>query len=131
MGDEELDINIIIRAVRNILAKIPESDFSIQDDLPPSLKKNGTLKSDEADYFNSEAENYVDSLRKNVRNDINKYMYSFLSNLQSINLPSELAGNLEDNLKQLLSEIENKEASLHHYSKMQKELQALQNEAHV
>lgn len=128
MGDEELDITIIARAVKNVLARIPEASFQLADDMPSSLKKSGQLKGSEAEAYISEADNYVSNLRNTVRNEITAYMTELLGNLKKVDLPKELTGDLESSLKQLLSEIENKEASLYRYQSIQQELSLLQKE---
>lgn len=131
MGDEELDITIIARAVRNVLARIPEATFQLADDMPSSLKKSGQLKGSEAEEYISNADNYVSNLRNTVRNEITSYMSELLGNLQKVDLSKELTGDLESNLKQLLHEIENKEASLYRYQSIQQELSLLKQEINV
>ena len=56
-------------------------------------------------------------------------MTTLVSNLKKIDLAKELTVDLENNLKQLLSEIENKEASLFNYRGIQKELAGLMQSA--
>ena len=131
MGDEELDITIIARAVKNVLARIPEATFQLADDMPSSLKKSGQLKGSEAKEYISDADNYVFNLRNTVRNEITVYMTELLGNLKKVDLSKELTGDLEGSLKQLLHEIENKEASLYRYQSIQQELSLLQQEINV
>lgn len=125
MGDGELDVNIIARAVKNVLARIPEASFKLEDDIPKSLKKTGKLTGYEAESFIDDAEDYISNLKDVVNKDISAYMTTLVSNLKKIDLAKELTADLENNLKQLLSEIENKEASLFHYQGIQKELAGL------
>ena len=129
MGDEGLDERIIVRAVRNVLARIPEVPFSLADDIPPSLKKTGLLKGSEAEEYIADAEEYVSGLRKNVRKDIEAYMDTLVANLKKVDLAADLTGNLAGELKQLVNEIENKQASLFRYQSIQKELEGLKREA--
>ena len=125
MGDEELDVTIIVRAVKNVLARIPEASFCLADDMPNELKKSGQLKGSEMESYMAEADNYISNLRNTVRNQISAYMDALVGGLKKVNLPQELMGDLENSLKQLLNEIENKEASLFHYRGIQKELASL------
>ena len=125
MGDGELDVNIIARAVKNVLARIPEASFKLEDDIPKSLKKTGKLTGYEAESFIDDAEDYISNLKDVVNKDISAYMTTLVSNLKKIDLAKELTADLENNLKQLLSEIENKEASLFYYQGIQKELAGL------
>ena len=125
MGDGELDVNIIARAVKNVLARIPEASFKLEDDIPKSLKKTGKLTGYEAESFIDDAEDYISNLKDVVNKDISAYMTTLVSNLKKIDLAKELTADLENNLKQLLSEIENKEASLFNYRGIQKELAGL------
>lgn len=129
MGDDELNINLIARAVKNVLARIPDARFELADDMPSSLKKTGTLKGSEAQQYLGDVANYKSNLRDIVRSQINQYMSELVDNLKQINLPAELTGDLESNLKQLLHEIENKEASLFRYQNIHNELKQLQQEA--
>lgn len=129
MGDGELDVNIIARAVKNVLARIPEASFKLEDDIPKSLKKTGKLTGYEAESFIDDAEDYISNLKDVVNKDISAYMTTLVSNLKKIDLAKELTADLENNLKQLLSEIENKEASLFHYRGIQKELAGLMQSA--
>lgn len=129
MGDGELDVNIIARAVKNVLARIPEASFKLEDDIPKSLKKTGKLTGYEAESFIDDAEDYISNLKDVVNKDISAYMTTLVSNLKKIDLAKELTADLENNLKQLLSEIENKEASLFNYRGIQKELADLMQSA--
>ena len=129
MGDGELDVNIIARAVKNVLARIPEASFKLEDDIPKSLKKTGKLTGYEAESFIDDAEDYISNLKDVVNKDISAYMTTSVSNLKKIDLAKELTADLENNLKQLLSEIENKEESLFHYQGIQKELADLMQSA--
>ena len=129
MGDGELDVNIIARAVKNVLARIPEASFKLEDDIPKSLKKTGKLTGYEAESYIDDAEDYISNLKDVVNKDISAYMTTLVSNLKKIDLAKELTADLENNLKQLLSEIENKEASLFNYRGIQKELAGLMQSA--
>lgn len=129
MGDEELDVSIIARAVKNVLARIPEASFSLEDEIPDYLKQSGKLKGSEAESYLSDAEDYVYDLRTSVSEEISSYMKSLVRKLKKVDLPKELTGDLENSLKQLLNEIENKEASLFRYQGIQKELAALKQSA--
>lgn len=129
MGDGELDVNIIARAVKNVLARIPEASFKLEDDIPKILKKTGKLTGYEAESFIDDAEDYISNLKDVVNKDISAYMTTLVSNLKKIDLAKELTADLENNLKQLLSEIENKEASLFNYRGIQKELAGLMQSA--
>ena len=129
MGDGELDVNIIARAVKNVLARIPEASFKLEDDIPKSLKKTGKLTGYEAESYIEDAEDYISNLKDVVNKDISAYMTTLVSNLKKIDLAKELTADLENNLKQLLSEIENKEASLFNYRGIQKELAGLMQSA--
>ncbi len=129
MGDGELDVNIIARAVKNVLARIPEASFKLEDDIPKSLKKTGKLTGYEAESYIEDAEDYISNLKDVVNKDISAYMTTLVNNLKKIDLAKELTADLENNLKQLLSEIENKEASLFYYQGIQKELAGLMQSA--
>lgn len=129
MGDEGLDERMISRVVRNVLAHLLEAPFRLADDMPPSLKKTGQLKGNEAEEYIANAEKYVSELRTTVRNDIEAYIDTLAANLKKVDLAGDLTGNLAGELKQLVNEIENKQASLFRYQSIQKELEGLKREA--
>lgn len=129
MGDEGLDERMISRVVKNVLARLPEASFRLADDMPSSLKKRRQLKGSEAEEYIANAEEYVSGLRKTVRNDIEAYMDTLAANLKKVNLADDLTGNLAGEMKQLVNEIENKQASLFRYQSIQKELEGLKREA--
>ena len=56
-------------------------------------------------------------------------MDTLVANLKKVNLADDLTGNLAGELKQLVNEIENKQASLFRYQSIQKELEGLKREA--
>lgn len=125
LGDEELDVTLIARVVRNVLSRIPDASFRLADDIPSSLKKSGQLKGKEAEQYIDIAENYVSGLRDTVRHQISDYILELVGNLKSVNLSKELTGDLESDLRQLLDEIKNKEVSLFRYQSMKTELAEL------
>lgn len=127
-GGDQLDLTVIFRAVRNVVACMPEVSFKLKDDIPSSLKKSGQLKDTEAQNYLHEAENYVSRLRTTVRNDISNYINEWVGRLKKNDLPNTLTGQMNNYLSQLLNEIENKEASLFRYRNIQKELSALEQE---
>ena len=129
VGDEGLDERMISRVVKNVLARLPEASFRLADDMPSSLKKRRQLKGSEAEEYIANAEEYVSGLRKTVRNDIEAYMDTLAANLKKVNLADDLTGNLAGEMKQLVNEIENKQASLFRYQSIQKELEGLKREA--
>ena len=129
VDDEGLDERMISRVVRNVLARLPVASFRLVNDIPSSLKKTGQLKGSEAEEYIATAEDYVSGLRDIVRNDIEAYMDTLAANLKKVDLADDLTGNLAGELKQLVNEIENKQASLFRYQSIQKELEALKREA--
>lgn len=129
LGDAELDITLIARSIKAVLARIPEYEFKLEGQLPQNLRKSGQLRGGEAESYINEAENYVSELKHTIREEISSYIHNMVSSLKNVKLSKDLTAHLEQSLSKLLSEIENKEASLFRYQKIRGELEALQNEA--
>lgn len=131
LGDDGLDIDLLARVVKNIMAQVPEARFKLDDTLPSALKKHGKLEGDEADDFIHAATDYIDHLEMGVWQSINHYIRNLISKLHTINLVTELTGNLADETQKLTDEISNKEASLFRYQHIKQEIGNLQGAGHV
>lgn len=129
LGDGGVDIQIVIRSIRNILAQLPEVDFQIQNDMPDELKQSGKLTGRDCENFMNAAENHMVNMKDNIRKDIGNYINKMYNGLKSVNLADEFVERLEADLKKLTEEIRSKEASLRHYEAMKEELKELQNES--
>lgn len=125
MKDEELDIQLIVRAGKNVLAQFPEPQFKLADDIPSYLRKSGKLTKYEAESYINSANEYVMNLNQIIRTEINHYIENLMNNLRQISLSNLLTGQLEKDLNQLLNDIENKQSSLYRYQSMKNELQVL------
>lgn len=128
LGNGEFDIDMIVRTVKSVLAQIPEASFQIKDSLPKDLKKSGRLKGGEAEFYLSNAEEYVWSLQTTVKRDIDEYMKTLVTTLKQIDVAKELSSGLSEDLQKLVNEIQNKQASLYLYQGMKKELEMLKPE---
>lgn len=128
LGNGEVDIGMIVRTVRSVLAQIPEASFQIKDSLPKDLKKSGRLKDSEAEFYLSNAEEYVSGMRTTVKGDISAYMKMLVADLTQIDVAKELSSGLSEDLQKLVNEIQNKQASLYLYQGMKKELEMLKSE---
>lgn len=125
MEDEELDIQLIARTGKNVLAQFPEPQFKLVDDIPSNLKCSTVLEKYEAERYISSANEYVMNLNQIIRTEINHYIENLMNNLRQISLSNLLTGQLEKDLNQLLNDIENKQSSLYRYQSMKNELQVL------
>ncbi|WP_424405183.1 dynamin family protein [Pasteurella sp. PK-2025] len=128
MGDDALDVLLIKRTLLNILATIPEPTFKFTNEIPATLKRSGKLEKDEAEEFNKEAENYIETLKYEASSDIDLYIATYILSLKNANLTDNIVGDLENNLKSLIDDIENQEASLFYYDQLKNELAQLKNE---
>lgn len=129
MGDGDIDISLVRHTLNKILAEIPEANFKIKSELPDILQKTGKLEGADADKFNRVAEDYVYTLEDNVKNSIDYYINKYFNYLKSQDLVKTFVDKLDEDLKELVNEIENKEASLFYYNKLKKELAQLKKTA--
>ncbi|WP_424405181.1 hypothetical protein [Pasteurella sp. PK-2025] len=125
MGDDALDVLLIKRTLLNIFATIPEPTFKFTNEIPATLKRSGKLEKDEAEEFNKEARNYIETLEDEASSDIDLYIATYILSLKSTNLADNFVGDLENNLKSLIDDIENQEASLFYYNQLKTELAQL------
>ncbi|ADD67415.1 conserved hypothetical protein [Denitrovibrio acetiphilus DSM 12809] len=147
IDDSYIDINNILRALRNVInsAKIP--DFTYEGYLPDSLsdkkednissrgflglrgfsgsshgKVSGTLTGDRADDFIDEVGEYILKFKKEVGRDIKSFATSLDKNFKNINFSRELFGYIDDEIIQLEEQINNKTVTLENYSRVTKKL---------
>ncbi|WP_165725225.1 dynamin family protein [Pseudoalteromonas sp. SA25] len=120
--------NLMLKAIDNVVASIPQSNFQIRDELPDDLNKSGKLRKGEAERFYDAMLAYAHNLENMIRANIESYTSEFESNLKKVKLAESLTLNLSSTLAELVSEIENKEVSLYRYKKMQDELSRIKTE---
>ncbi|WGE92027.1 dynamin family protein [Actinobacillus genomosp. 1] len=126
---ERLKRTQVNNTVQAIFRQIKVATFTINDSLPESLNKSGTLKDNDARQFNEDASSYM---YKNfiplINSDIEQYTSSNIENLKNFDLSNGILNSLEKQISQLIYEIENKEEFIERYKRMNKDLSNLKVE---
>lgn len=126
---ERLDRKQINGTIQNVFLNMPRADFSVQDTMPESLKKTGTLKDSSARSFASEAEDYMfEKFKPNIRQDITNFIENTIDTLNKQEVSKLILDKLSKDIAKLIHELENKEESIARYKRMQKDLAVLQKE---
>lgn len=111
-GDENIDIHLVQRTIRNLLNSISYPEIVYTGTIPDELKKSGTLKNLEAEQFMEEVKNYISNFQERVRNDIKKYIASLVTVLKNQNIGEDIFSSYSKNIENLENDINNKELSL-------------------
>ena len=122
VDDEKLDVSIISRTIRKVVNSVELPDISYTGTFPDNLKRSGTLTGGDAETFLSEATNYVSDMKNRVKTDIKVYLNSLVSNLNQIDIGSNIFENYRKEIKDLEYKIANKELMLERYNNILKEL---------
>lgn len=121
-GDDALDPAIISRTIRSVIASVEYPNISYSDDFPKELKKSGTLKGYDAEQFLEAASEYARSLKGRVKQDIKSSVDILIKSFKNQNIAENIFAKYDDEIKALLSDIENKEQALDRYEIIIKEL---------
>lgn len=128
LGDKDFEETLVLKAINNVVASIPQEHFQIHVELPEELNKSGKLRESEAEKFYDAMLAYGRNLENTLRDDIQSYTSKFESELKKVKLAETLTLKLSSTLAELVSEIENKEVSLYRYKKMQDKLNRIKTE---
>lgn len=122
VGDEILDANIISRTIRGVLSNIKYPDINYNNDLPKELKKSGVLKGYEAENFISAVRDYAANLKSRVKNDIKNSVSTLKNSIQNNNIGKNIFSKYDEEIKELIEDLNNKEQALERFEKIQKDL---------
>lgn len=123
IGDDNLDPITIKTAIRQIINSVQEPAISFSGDLPDELKKTGTLTGYSAEHYISVAQEYLNTLKKQVDNDIQLYLNNLISKLKELDLSKKLFFNIEQMINQKEEEVKNKKIYLEKYKLLIKSLE--------
>ncbi len=124
-GDDNIDVILVQRTIRNILNSIDLPDIIYTGTIPKELMKTGTLKNYEAERFLEEAKNYMSTFRTRVRNDINKYLKKLEKSLENQDIGNDIFESYSKDIEKLENDINNKELSLAKNENIMKKLKAI------
>jgi len=125
LGDENVDILILINTIKQVLNAVEYPDISYSGELPSELRKSGTLTGSSAERFLSDAQEYVAELKTRVKKDIKNYIKSLTTSLKDIDISNKIFKQYESQMQELENAIKNKELSLEKYNKIIKDLEVI------
>ena len=123
VNDEDLNVTQIKKVIRNVLNTIIYPEISYSGQLPSSLAANGTLKGSSAESYIADAQEYVSSLKGRVKKDIKKFLKNLIAALKSIEMSKSIFGNYDEILKELETQINNKEIVLDKLTRIRNEIE--------
>jgi predicted GTPase len=125
VGDENLEVSTLSSVIRRVVNLVELPDITYSNDLPYSLRKSGTLKKSEAESFLRDARDYVSNLKSRVKSDIDSYVNSLTSKLNSINIGNEIFKSYGKEIAKLEKELNEKDISIKRYEEILKELRGV------
>lgn len=120
--DDDLNVTQIKKVIRQVLNRIIYPDINYSGGLPTSLIASGTLEGSRAETYISEAQGYVSSLNTRVKKDIKKFLEELINALKDIEMSKSIFGNYDEILKELESQVNNKEITLDKFNRVKNEL---------
>lgn len=101
------------RSVDAVLNSIEFEEFDYADKLPGEIRgKTGFLKGDEANAFIQSVKEHVRDLKAETRKDVKGYIQGLREALERQNFASDTLKKLEENMKNLHNQVQNKEQSI-------------------
>jgi uncharacterized membrane-anchored protein YjiN (DUF445 family) len=118
VDDEELDDQLIRKAIRGVINSVELPEINLNNPMPDALKANGTLKKYEAEAFISEANDYLNSLKNRVNKSTKNYVRDLFSALNRVSLSQEIFANFNQRINELDNQIKNKTISLERFNQI-------------
>lgn len=91
---------MIRHAILSVVASIPNENFDLDIALPDTLKSQGTLKGDEAERFQDNADDFINSLGSRVQKKIS----SFISDIE-YSTPSTISDSFTDDIERSIHKL--------------------------
>lgn len=123
--DSALDYQLIQSAIRDVAYKIPDDVFYIDRTLPSAINKTGTLRDSEGDRFLDAVGQYISNLENSVRDQINDYIQKFYQAVEKVDISTRFIEELEKEIRQSISDIENSKERLDELNTMKNSLNNL------
>jgi len=123
VDDDDLNVTQIKKVIRNVLNTIKYPDMNYSGKLPSSLSANGVLKGSSAETYLADAQSYVFSLNRRVREDINNFLIKLIQALRDIEMSKSIFGNYDELLRELANQVENREIILDKLNRVKNEIE--------
>lgn len=128
--EEELNPSITRSALRRIIQLIPDDPIQMESNIPQELKKSGILKDKEAEDFLEAAQDYASRIATETEDCAKQFIQHVKSQFRNYPLAEELSNHLTADIEELISNIENKEASLFEQNNILKAFEQVNNNVH-
>ncbi|MGL2695161.1 dynamin family protein [Helicobacter pylori] len=113
ISDDLIDEVDFKRSVDAVLDSIESKEFDYTDKLPGEIRgKTGNLKGDEADAFIKSVEMHVRNFKDETKKDVKGYIQGLRETLERQNFASDTLQKLQENMKNLHNQVQNKEQSI-------------------
>lgn len=113
ISDDLIDEVAFKKSVIAVLDRIEFKEFDYTDKLPGEIRgKTGNLKGDEANAFIQSVGNYVRNFEAEAKKDVKVYIQGLRETLERQNFASDTLKKLEENMKNLQNQAQNKEQSI-------------------
>ncbi len=122
VGDEQLDVDLIKKAIRGVVGKLDLPVVQLDQKVPQELDKSGALKGYSAEQYISSAERYLRDLKSKVNSITKAYVEDLVLELGTMQLSEKIFGKYRDDLVVLKKQIENQELTLRELAGFEKEL---------
>ncbi len=125
--DDLIDEEAFQKSVMAVLDSIEFKEFDYTDKLPSEMRaQTGELKGDEADAFIKSVKEHVRDLKAETRKDVKGYIQGLREALERQNFASDTLKKLEENMKNLQNQAQNKEQSIAQLDAQIKALKGIQ-----
>lgn len=128
IDDENIDDQMLRTAIRTMFNKIDSPSIVFDNELPESLKCNGTLEDERAETFIGDARAYLTKTRKMCLKAIKKYGLDLVTGLRSIDPSDKLFASCREQILSLEEQIRCRETSLNSYKRFISKLKESLNE---
>jgi tRNA U34 5-carboxymethylaminomethyl modifying GTPase MnmE/TrmE len=119
VGDEHVDGDLILRAVRGVVAGIETPVLDYERKLPDNLRAKGKLTGSEADDYIENASDYLRKLKTTVNSKTRDYIADLVSDLNAVHISSDIFGHYQDELVELEKQLQSRELMLHEYARFE------------
>ncbi len=111
--DDLIDEVAFKKSVMAVLDSIEFKEFDYTDKLPSEIRgKTGELKGDEANAFIQSVGNYVRNFEAETKKDVKGYIQGLRENLEKQNFTSDTLSKLQKDMQNLQNQVQNKEQSI-------------------
>ncbi len=129
LGSDGVDLDMLIKAIRDTVDAVPEAQFSLGISIPKSLKSQGTLKGYSAERYRDEMMDFLYEVDTQSREKIRTYMKEMGKKLPKPEFISNtFIETMEKDIEGLKKQIENKAQTIDRLKRMKEEIEGISYE---